>query len=216
MSCFFFQAEDGVRDKYNRAGRVEMPVLRGGVEFQARFTSRRCKMIRNPYVAGYFYPAAAAELRAAVARCVDKDAPKEEVVGLLVPHAGYEYSGAVAGATISRVKFKDTFIIMGPTHSGLGEPFSVMVEGTWKMPRGAVEIDTELARKITAVSRYLKEDTEAHISEHAVEVQLPFLQYFKPDVRIVPIILSDAPLKDLEEMGRDIARAIKELGREVG
>src|SRR4030066_321301 len=166
-----------------------MPVLRGGVEFQARFTSRRCKMIRNPYVAGYFYPAPAAELRAAVARCVDKNAPKEEVVGLLVPHAGYEYSGAVAGATISRVKFKDTFIIIGPTHSGLGKPFSVMAEGTWKTPLGDVEVDEELARKIIGLSRYAEEDYRAHEDEHAIEVQVPFLQYIRPDVRIVPIML---------------------------
>ena len=113
-------------------------------------------MIRNPYVAGYFYPGSASELRATIAKYVDKDAPKEEVVGLLVPHAGYQYSGPVTGATISRVKFKDTFIIMGPSHSGLGKPFSVMPEGTWKTPLGNVEVDSELARKIIAVSKYLR------------------------------------------------------------
>jgi AmmeMemoRadiSam system protein B/AmmeMemoRadiSam system protein A len=172
-------------------------------------------MIRKPYVAGYFYPGSAAELKAAVARLVDEKAPKEDVIGLLVPHAGYNYSGPVAGATISRIKFKDTFIIIGPTHSGLGKPFSVMVEGTWQTPLGKVEIDTELARKITSVSQYFEEDDEAHQQEHAVEVQLPFLQYFKPDVRIVPIILYSAPAAAYQEMGRDIARAVKELKRDV-
>jgi AmmeMemoRadiSam system protein B/AmmeMemoRadiSam system protein A len=172
-------------------------------------------MIRKPYVAGYFYPAAAAELRATVAGLVDKKAPKEDVIGLLVPHAGYKYSGPVTGATISRVIFKDTFIIIGPSHSGLGKPFSVMVEGTWRTPLGDVEIDTELARIIISVSKYLEEDVEAHQQEHAVEVQLPFLQYFKPDVRIVPVIIAGAGASSYPEIGRDIARAIKELNREV-
>jgi AmmeMemoRadiSam system protein B/AmmeMemoRadiSam system protein A len=172
-------------------------------------------MIRNPYVAGYFYPGSASELRATIARYVDKNAPKEEVVGLLVPHAGYQYSGPVTGATISRVKFKDTFIIMGPSHSGLGKPFSVMPEGTWKTPLGNVEVDSELARKIIAVSKYLEEDYQAHQEEHAVEVQIPFLQYFKPDVRIVPIILSNAEAAAYKEIGKDIARAIRELKRDA-
>jgi AmmeMemoRadiSam system protein B/AmmeMemoRadiSam system protein A len=172
-------------------------------------------MIRNPYVAGYFYPGSASELRATIARYVDKNAPKEEVVGLLVPHAGYQYSGPVTGATISRVKFKDTFIIMGPSHSGLGKPFSVMPEGTWKTPLGNVEVDSELARKIIAVSKYLEEDYRAHQEEHAVEVQIPFLQYFKPDVRIVPIILANTEAAAYKEIGKDIARAIRELKREV-
>jgi AmmeMemoRadiSam system protein B/AmmeMemoRadiSam system protein A len=172
-------------------------------------------MIRNPYVAGYFYPGSASELRAAIAKYVDKNAPKEEVVGLLVPHAGYQYSGPVTGATISRIKFKDTFIIMGPSHSGLGKPYSVMPEGTWKTPLGNVEVDSELARKIIAASKYIQEDYQAHQEEHAVEVQIPFLQYFKPDVRIVPIILSHAEVTIYKEIGKDIARAIKEMKREV-
>ena len=172
-------------------------------------------MLRNPYVAGYFYPGTAAELKAAVAGLVDEKAPKEDAIGLLVPHAGYQYSGPVTGATISRIKFKDTFIIIGPSHSGLGKPFSVMVEGTWQTPLGKVEIDTELARKIVSVSKYLEADEEAHREEHAVEVQLPFLQYFKPDVRIVPIIIAGTGAGAYPEIGRDIARAVKELNREV-
>jgi AmmeMemoRadiSam system protein B len=172
-------------------------------------------MIRNPSVAGYFYPGSKAELKAMVAKYIDKNAPKVEAVGLLAPHAGYQYSGAVAGATISRVVFKDTFIIMGPTHSGMGRPFSVMPEGTWRTPLGDVEVDSELARKIVALSEYAEEDYAAHEDEHAVEVQIPFLQYIKPDVRIVPIILAGAALYIYKEIGHAIARALKELGREA-
>jgi len=172
-------------------------------------------MIRNPSAAGFYYPASPAELKTMVAKYVDKNTPKEEVVGLLMPHAGYQYSGAVAGATISRVKFKDTFIIMGPTHSGMGKPFSVMPEGTWKTPLGEVEVDEELARRIIGLSRYAEEDFAAHEDEHAVEVQIPFLQYIKPDVRIVPIILAGAGADIYKEIGHAIVRAIKELKREA-
>jgi AmmeMemoRadiSam system protein B/AmmeMemoRadiSam system protein A len=172
-------------------------------------------MNRNPYVAGYFYPASASDIRAMMARFVDKNAPKEEAVGLLVPHAGYQYSGAVTGATVSRIEFKDTFIIMGPTHSGLGKPFSVWTEGTWKTPLGEVEVDAALAKQMVAISRYLEADHRGHEEEHAVEVQLPFLQYIKPDVKIVPVILAGAPAATYKEIGRDIARAVKELKKEV-
>jgi AmmeMemoRadiSam system protein B/AmmeMemoRadiSam system protein A len=172
-------------------------------------------MIRHPSAAGYFYPASPAEIKSMLARFIDKDAPKEEVVGLLMPHAGYQYSGAVAGATLSRIKFKDTFIIIGPSHSGLGKPFSVMPEGTWKTPLGDVEVDEELARKIISLSKYAEEDYRAHEDEHAVEVQVPFLQYIKPDVRIVPVILAGASDAVYKEIGHAIAQAIKELKREA-
>lgn len=172
-------------------------------------------MIRNPTVAGQFYPASVSQLRAMIEKFVDEKADKEEVIGLLMPHAGYPYSGPVAGATVSRIKFKDTFIIMGPSHTGMGKPFSIMTEGTWKTPLGEVAIDSELARQIVAVSRNLQEDRLAHQYEHAVEVQLPFLQYFQPNIRIVPIVLAHADAAAYKEIGREIARAIKELKREA-
>jgi AmmeMemoRadiSam system protein B/AmmeMemoRadiSam system protein A len=172
-------------------------------------------MIRNPVVAGQFYPAGEKDLREMIAQMTDARAEKEEAVGLLVPHAGYIYSGRVAGATISRIKFKDTFIIIGPSHTGLGKPYSVMAEGVWRTPLGDVATDTELAKKIVEVSKYAREDDRAQEGEHAVEVQLPFLQYFKSDIRIVPIILAYSRADIYKEIGRDIARAIKELGREA-
>jgi AmmeMemoRadiSam system protein B len=172
-------------------------------------------MLRKPVVAGQFYPDSAAELRAMVRSFIDEKAEKEDAVGLVVPHAGYIYSGAVTGAVISRVKFKDTFIILGPNHTGRGKPLSIMAEGTWKTPLGEVQIDTELAAKVVSLSAYLKPDTEAHIFEHSIEVQLPFLQYFKPDVKIVPIILAYGNIEIYAEVGRNIAQALRELNREA-
>jgi AmmeMemoRadiSam system protein B/AmmeMemoRadiSam system protein A len=172
-------------------------------------------MVRNPYVAGYFYPAPAGELRKMLAGLVDESVPKEDVIGLLVPHAGYQYSGPVTGAAVSRIRIKDTFIIMGPTHTGRGKPYSIMPTGTWKTPLGNIEVDTDLAMRIIERSGHLEPDELAHQEEHAVEVQLPFLQYFRPDVRIVPIILGGAPIEVYQKIGKGIARAIMELKREA-
>jgi len=146
---------------------------------------------------------------------IDKKAKKQDVIGLVSPHAGYVYSGPVAGAVISRIKFKDTFIIIGPNHHGRGKPLSIMTQGAWKTPLGEVEIDSELAGQILANSRHLQEDDAAHQYEHSIEVQLPFLQYFKSDIRIVPIMLAYAGGDIYKEIGREIAKAIGELKREV-
>jgi len=146
---------------------------------------------------------------------VDDSLPREEVVGLICPHAGYIYSGPVAGAAVSRIKFTDTFIIMGPNHTGLGKPFSLMTSGTWETPLGNVEIDSDLAEKVLGNSSYLEADAEAHLREHSIEVQLPFLQHFKKDVRIVPIVLSHASGSVYKEIGLEIAEVLGGLGRDV-
>ncbi|MBM4448741.1 MAG: AmmeMemoRadiSam system protein B, partial [Chloroflexi bacterium] len=139
-------------------------------------------MNRQPVVAGQFYPASATQLRAMIKKMVDEAAEKQEVIGLVSPHAGYVYSGPVAGAVISRVRFKDTFIILGPNHTGRGKPLSIMTQGQWQTPLGDVEIDRELAQCLLGLSRHLQDDDAAHQFEHSIEVQLPFLQYFKPDI----------------------------------
>jgi len=172
-------------------------------------------MIRNPAVAGQFYPGEPDQLRVMIEEMVDQSAFQEEVIGLVSPHAGYIYSGPVAGATISRIKFKDTFIIIGPNHTGTGEPFSIMTEGTWKTPLGEVEIDSELGKRLLAASKYLREDSLAHQYEHSIEVQLPFLQYFKPDIKLIPIIFGPAGGDVYKEIGQEIAGAINESDQGV-
>ncbi len=172
-------------------------------------------MIRKPVVAGMFYPGSAPLLRQKIGELVDEGAVKEDILGLVSPHAGYMYSGHVAGAVISRVLFKDTFVIMGPNHTGLGQPFSIMVEGVWETPLGDVEIDTELASAILEATPSLREDYAAHLEEHSIEVQLPFLQYFKPDVKLVPIVLAKGTADIYKEVGHGIAASCKSLGREA-
>ncbi len=172
-------------------------------------------MIREPVVAGQFYPASPSQLKEMIRGMVDEKVEKEEVIGLVSPHAGYPYSGPVAGATISRIKFKDTFVIMGPNHTGMGKSLSIMTEGTWKTPLGDVEIDSELAKQILDTSTFLEEDAKSHQHEHSIEVQVPFLQYFKKDIKIVPIMLFYASGATYKEIGKELAQAIKESGKGV-
>ena len=172
-------------------------------------------MVRNPAVAGQFYPGSPEKLRSMIQGMVSRTVAKQDVVGAVSPHAGYPYSGPVAGAVISRIKFKDTFIIMGPNHTGMGKQCSIMTEGAWKTPLGEVKIDSELGKRILGASDYLEEDHVAHQHEHSIEVQLPFLQYSKPDVKFVPIALAYAGGEVYKEIGRSVARAIRELNREV-
>ncbi len=172
-------------------------------------------MIRNPAVSGQFYPGGAKELRAMIHKMVDEKSPKEDVIGLVLPHAGYIYSGPVVGAALSRINFKDTFIIMGPNHTGMGKPMSIMTEGTWKTPFGDVEVDSVLAKAIKSRSAHLQEDTEAHAFEHSIEVQLPFLLYFKKDVKIVPIMMSYGKPEVYKDIGRAIARTLLDSDKEA-
>jgi AmmeMemoRadiSam system protein B/AmmeMemoRadiSam system protein A len=172
-------------------------------------------MIREPVVAGSFYPGNASELKTLIKSMVDEKAEKENVIGYYAPHAGFIYSGPVVGAVVSRVKPADTYIIMGPSHTGMGVPFSIMTEGTWRTPLGDVAIDSVLAKQVLSGSTYLKEDAVAHVGEHAVEVQLPFIQYFNNNFKFVPIVLQHATGAIYKNIGRSIARAIKESGKNV-
>lgn len=170
---------------------------------------------RNAVVAGQFYPGTPDALTSMIREMVDEEADRKKALGIVVPHAGYIYSGRVVGAVLSRIEFTDTFIIIGPSHTGLGKTFSIMAEGTWETPMGEVEIDTELAGAILGECEKLEDDRRAHNSEHSIEVQLPFLQYFKPDVKIVPIILGYAGIDSYKEVGRAVVGALKKTGREA-
>lgn len=169
-------------------------------------------MIRNPAVAGQFYPGWARELRETIKYMTDSKAEKVDAIGVVVPHAGYIYSGQVAGAVLSGIEFKDTFVLMGPNHRGMGKPLSIMTAGTWKTPLGEVQVNSELANAILKESSHLEEDELAHIMEHSLEVQVPFLQFFQPTVRIVPIVFSPVNIEVYHEIGRSVARAIQKTG----
>jgi hypothetical protein len=173
-------------------------------------------MLRHPAVAGHFYKGSPAALRAQVESYLDKAAERVKAIGILAPHAGLMYSGPVAGALYSRIELPNTIVLIGPNHTGLGTSVSLMAAGTWQTPLGEVSIDETLAAAILSKSPKIREDSLAHLREHSLEVQLPFIQYFKSDCRIVPIQMLDTRLETCIEVGRAVGEAVKDRGRGPG
>jgi len=169
---------------------------------------------RQPAVAGQFYPSNPQELKKQLASFVSPVAHPQSAFGCIVPHAGYMYSGHVAGMTFGSIKIRKKIILVGPNHTGAGAQFSIMSAGTWHTPLGPVAIDSHLADCIIAGSKYLKDDPLAHAKEHSLEVQLPFIQYLEHDVTIIPIAVLSHDPHILKEIGREIAQTVKKEGVE--
>lgn len=166
-------------------------------------------IVREAVAAGQFYPATKEGLWNALSKLTEK-AKKEETIGAMSPHAGYIYSGSVAGRVISRLAEREVFILIGPNHTGGGPPFSVFPGGKWRTPLGTVDVDSEMTEAIVKNSGIFEADKEAHAYEHSLEVQLPFLQYVMKDFKIAPIIIGSMDIKNLKAAGEEIARAAKE------
>jgi MEMO1 family protein len=167
------------------------------------------KTVRSPHAAGSFYPASSQHLKEQIAKYSDKDAEKKDIIACLLPHAGYMYSGKVACQTVSGINIKDKVILLGPNHTGFGEAFSIMAEGLWETPLGEVEIDSPLAQDLLKNSKYLKNDALAHAQEHSLEVEIPILQFFKKDFKIVPIAFMSADIEGLRKCGDEIGEVLK-------
>lgn len=167
--------------------------------------------VRNPVVAGQFYPAAANELKKTIGSYITEGLALKDAIACLLPHAGYIYSGRVAGATLSEIKIRKNCVLLGPNHTGNGPEFSMMAEGAWQTPLGEIRINSSLAQKILEYSKHIKSDTLAHQYEHSLEVELPFLQYLKGSFEIIPIIVSSRNIERLREVGIALAEAIKDL-----
>ena len=172
-------------------------------------------MIRQPAVANQFYPGGEVDLKRDISGRIKEVQKKGKALALVSPHAGYIYSGDIAGAVYAQAEITKDVIVMGPNHHGAGAPFAVMAQGIWKMPGGEIPINEKLSNLLIEESNWLRDDNQAHIQEHSVEVQLPFIQYIKPDVEFVPIVLGIADFKTCEEIGMAIARAIKRYGKPV-
>ena len=177
--------------------------------------------IRPPAVAGRFYPADAQELQSEVRTFTQSSEPtavqpvKVRALGCIVPHAGYVYSGAVAGAVYRSLELPSRYVILCPNHTGRGEPLAIMSQGSWQTPLGMVAIDTELAEALKTRFPLLAEDEVAHRFEHALEVQLPFLQVLHPEFRLVPIAVGTGQFEVLSALGISLAAAIRELSDAV-
>lgn len=171
-------------------------------------------MNRKPAAAGRFYTADREALREEISGYVGSG-PRRRVYAVVAPHAGYPYSGACAGAVYCQVEVPATTVILGPNHTGLGEPLAIMAEGKWETPMGDVEIDSGLARGIAEGCPDLVDDTLAHSREHSLEVQVPFLQYLNEAVKIVPIAIGALDYRRLAVLGEGLADAISKSGQDV-
>jgi hypothetical protein len=166
-------------------------------------------VIRPPAVAGRFYPAERALLEQQVDSFLEStEFPPRPAIACLVPHAGYMYSGHVAGAVYSRIELPARFILLGPRHYPRGAQMAILSEGAWRTPLGDAKIDAPIADELRSACPLLREDSVAHQSEHALEVQLPFLQRRAGDFRFVPIALGNVRYDELETLGRAIAKVV--------
>ncbi len=164
--------------------------------------------VRHPAVAGRFYPARPEVLMRDVQSYLATAGEKIEAAGCVVPHAGYMYSGSVAGAVYARLALPERFIVLCPNHTGMGKPLAIMSEGAWDTPLGQAEIDHELAVELRNADRHISEDADAHRAEHALEVQLPFLQALRRQFKFVPIVVGVGSYEPLAELGEAIALVV--------
>ncbi|MFH1309410.1 MAG: AmmeMemoRadiSam system protein B [Candidatus Omnitrophota bacterium] len=171
-------------------------------------------MIREPQVAGQFYPAKKKELVETISRILPGCAEKITARGVVAPHAGYMYSGSVAGEVYAKIKPKATYIILGPNHTELGASFSAF-SGSWKTPLDIIHADTVLLETIMNNTDLIVEDVSAHMSEHSIEVQLPFIQTISPAAKIVPIMVRHSSLEDLREVASAITEALRETKKDA-
>ena len=183
-------------------------------------------MIRKPAVAGAFYPDNPELLRNSIENCFLNDfgvgtipelnsfEGNDYPINVMVPHAGFQYSGSIASHSYCKIVqngFPEVFIILSPNHTGYGSEISVYNEGEWITPLGNVKIDEDFANSIISKSDIASSDFHAHLYEHSIEVQLPFLQYFSNDFSIVPITMGSQSFS----ASSDLAKAIYDAGKEL-
>lgn len=167
-------------------------------------------IVRHPAVAGRFYPGNREVLRSDVRRYLSQESSEQCVraFGCIAPHAGYMYSGHVAGAVFAELEVPEVCIVLCPNHTGMGQPLAINSEGSWETPLGEVPIDSELTVDLKRRFPLLCDDLEAHRSEHAVEVELPFLQIRQPKLRFVPVALGTRQFEILEQLGLALADVV--------
>ena len=175
--------------------------------------------VRTPAVAGRFYPGRAEELLREVREFTSTakipiETGQIAAIGCVAPHAGYIYSGGVAGAVYSRLKIPERCVILCPNHTGKGRPLAIMASTTWQTPLGEVAADADMGARLLRRFPALQEDSSAHRAEHAIEVQLPFLQTQQPELNIVPIAIGTGDFNLLRGLGEALADVIADRHEE--
>ncbi|HXN64844.1 MAG TPA: AmmeMemoRadiSam system protein B [Candidatus Acidoferrales bacterium] len=174
-------------------------------------------LVRQPAVAGRFYAADPVALGDEVRQLISsaQAVSKSAAIACLVPHAGYVYSGGVAGAVYARLAIPNRVLILGPRHFPRGADLAINRSGVWQTPLGAAEIDAELGDLLAKAFPRLVDDVRAHQTEHSLEVQIPFLQMLAPGFRFVPIAIGTSDLATLEGLGNAIAEALVQIAEPV-
>jgi AmmeMemoRadiSam system protein B len=167
------------------------------------------KNIREPAYAGQFYPGDPDSLRRTVQSFLQEPEALMEAKAVLVPHAGYIYSGSVTGKVLSMVQLPHRVILLGPNHTGLGQSLALSPYSSWETPLGTVPTDYELNKLLLDACPELREDTDAHLKEHSLEVQIPFIQTLQPDCTVSAICIGTSDYSLLEKLGHAIARAVQ-------
>ena len=174
-------------------------------------------MLRLPAVSGRFYPSNPTELAALIREYTksDKTVIPVRAKACLVPHAGYIYSGLVAGAVYARIEIPRKIVILGVRHYPRGENAAILSSGAWRTPLGDAAVDERLAEALRAACPLLREDSVAHSSEHSLEVQIPFLQVLQPGFTFVPVALGTVRFEDLVAVGEAIGRVLAASAEEI-
>lgn len=173
-------------------------------------------MRRRAAFAGSFYPAGKFALEKTLHALINPKAVKVKAVAVVSPHAGYIYSGSVAGAVFSSVIIPPAVVILGAPHADFRPRFSVIKEGVWESPLGDVPINEELSGLLIKSCPLAEAATETHENEHSLEVQVPFLQYFQKDLSLVPVHVNfRSTFEDLENLAAGLTAAIRKFGRDV-
>jgi hypothetical protein len=172
-------------------------------------------MQRQPAVAGQFYPGGMQQLQHALTQLIPDTVSRRNVIGIISPHAGYVYSGAIAGKLFASIKIPDTVLIIGPNHRGAGAAAALYPDGEWLTPLGAVPINRKLNALLQQHVPFVVSDSLAHEFEHSLEVQVPFIQFLRPDVSISAICLGHGDFEAIRQIGEGLAAAIKGYDSDV-
>lgn len=178
-------------------------------------------MVRKAAVAGLFYPDSKEGVVAQIER-FNAEVPDNpvEAYGVVAPHAGYRYSGAVAAKVFASIKIAQTAVILGPNHRGSGSSVfppkaAIVTKGEWEIPGGTAVVDEKLASLILEESELVTEDSAAHEEEHSLEVQIPIIRHYHGDVTFVPMALSGLTADESVKLASDLYSAIKRYGAKV-
>jgi MEMO1 family protein len=174
-------------------------------------------VLRLPAVSGRFYPSDPRQLTSVIHRFTrsDPSVPKIPVKACLVPHAGYVYSGSIAGAAFSRVVLPRKILILGVRHFPRGEQAAILSSGSWRTPLGDAPIDEPLAQTLRAACPLFREDELAHRREHSLEVQIPFLQVLSADFTFVPVVLGTLRFEELTSVGEAVGKVLAKSHEEI-